>query len=75
MSADGSGGTFNARDAAKAADFELVGYWDEGEPLGFYQTCTYQDFHRTTRPMLIIQQVSTNPPVSFLLSYHHSHKI
>jgi len=69
MSADGSGGTFNARDATKAADFELVGYWDEGESLGFYQTCTYQDFHRTTRPVFItVQQVSMNPPMSFLLA-------
>jgi len=75
ISVDGSGGTLNARDTTKAADFELVGTSDEGEPLGFYQTCTYQDFHQTTRPVLIMQQVSTNPPMSFLLSSPHSHKI
>jgi len=33
MSADGSGSIFNIRDLTKAADFELVDYWDEGEPL------------------------------------------
>ena len=37
MSADGSGSIFNTREVAEAADFELMDYWDEGEPLDINQ--------------------------------------
>ena len=33
MAADGSGSIFNTREVARAADFELADYWDEGGPL------------------------------------------
>lgn len=33
MAADGTGGIFTTREVAIAVDFELAGYWDEGEPL------------------------------------------
>ena len=33
MAADGSGSIFNTREVARAADFELADYWDEGETL------------------------------------------
>jgi len=37
MAADGSGSIFNTREVMKAADFELMDYWDEGEPLDVNQ--------------------------------------
>ena len=51
MGADGSGSAFNTRDVAKAADFELADYWDEGEPLDINQewpVCVTLSLVRTT---------------------------
>ena len=51
MAADGSGSIFNTREVIKAADFELMDYWDEGEPLDVHQewpVCVTLNLVRTT---------------------------
>ena len=75
MSADGSGSIFNTREVTKAADFELVDYWDEGEPLDTNQewpVCVTLNLVRIRQvsiewSMLTISQVSAKSPPTYFL--------
>ena len=74
MTADGSGSIFNTKGVTNAADFELVDYWDEGEPLEITQewpVCVTLNLARIPNSIrrrgLTIRQVSANLPPTYFL--------